>query len=209
MSVEYNKVFKGGVKIMVRKLKPKRKVKLKEYEELTEQEIQWFNEMEEIENDFEYEFGEKKQFNIIIPTKEDLDLNLDNAGTNKIENLDERLEIRINKLEKNIIKKLRNEGINVSDLIRNFILNLEEEYVNKNIKKIYDEERIKIEKLILELKSFLAAHRKTFISSKKCETEEDLQEVINERYFYKYKIKDIKNKIFQKEKFIEKYKSFL
>lgn len=193
---------------MVRKLK-KKEEKFKRYSDPAGYDFD--------DEDFdEIKFGET--FTPRKPIKSDLQEVFSPGEHRKIELLTHRYELRLTELEKEIITSLKNEGINVSEELRKSLLRLNKSLVKSKIEPLYLEKLVRLEfleKEIKELKKDIIIEKyKNYYCAKQgdgynySDDEEEIQEMINERYAMKYKLDDLKREYKQVRKFIDKYAEF-
>lgn len=202
--------------LMIKELKQESKIL--EYEKtLNEIYNSIFNDSDDIFlNDFLKDIHiEKKELkrktylpNIHQPIKSEL-MDIKNTNEFKLEKLTERFELRLTKIEKDIIKISHNNGINVSDEIRKFILSLNKEYVKLSIENEFylNTERLSIvNKNIEDLK---IKYADTFIEkSDYIQTKDYIQNMINERYKIKFTLKEFIMEKKQLDKFLKKYNDY-
>lgn len=152
------------------------------------------------------------------PIKSDLQKVLSPGEHRKVEILTHRYELRITELEKEVIRSLKNKGINVSEELRKSLLRLNKSLVKEKTEQLYLEkiERFKLlEKEIEELEREIRIEKyENYYSAKQgdgynySDDEEEIQEMINERYAMKYRLDDLKREYKQIKKFIDKYAEF-
>lgn len=166
---------------MVRKLK-------KHKEDLQENLMKLVKEIEDFEDDEieEKTYSKFEPFEIDIPLKSDLLEPLNSGQGNKIEKLTERFDIRITALEKEILKNLKENGINVSEEIRKMILKLNESLVRSKIKDKYIKYADELENNLILIENLKINYLE--IKYLRGKTQEEAQELVNSRYKIKYEL---------------------
>lgn len=174
---------------MVRKIKKKIREAIEEYDFYEDGFL-------DLENNFE-------RFDVEIPLKSDLVEVYKKGQANKIEKLTERFEIRLTKLEKEILIGLKKQGINISEVLRKSILKLNESFSREKIEadfKKYEEEH---QTLVRKLEEKLKEYKK--IKTLRGETKEEAQEFVNQRYLLKYEMMNLIQRGRHLEIYLKKY----
>lgn len=169
---------------MVRKLK-RHKEDLQENLMKLVKEIEDFED-DEIEESEEKSYSKFEPFEIDIPLKSDLLEPMNSGQGNKIEKLTERFDIRITTLEKEILKNLKENGINVSEEIRKMILKLNESLVSSKIKDKYIKCANELENNLILIENLKINYLE--IKYLRGKTQEEAQELVNRRYKIKYEL---------------------
>lgn len=183
---------------MVRKLKRKIRERVFEVVDVDEN----FNEIGKsyIEN-----FDSLEDFEIYKLPKSEL-LGVENFKGEKIEKLTERFELRLSKTEKLIVEDLKQKGINVSEEIRKFILNLEVDFVKKLNREKYVELKKKYKQVLTDQTELILEKDK--LNYLRGDTKEEAQFLVDMRLKFKYRIDNLER---QKEKlkdYLKKYEEF-
>lgn len=178
---------------MVRKIKKKVKEVIEEFNDFYDDEFL------DLENNFE----RFEKFDVEIPLKSDLVEVYEKGQANKIEKLTERFEIRLTRLEKEILMELKNQGINISEELRKSILKLNKSFSKEKIEADfikYEEEHLI---LVRELEAKTKEYKK--IKTLRGTTEEEAQELVDKRYLLKYEIINIIQRAKHLENYLNKY----
>ncbi|MGL5255336.1 MAG: hypothetical protein ACRC9L_10145, partial [Brevinema sp.] len=130
---------------MVRKLKNKQVSNNKNYGDPSG--YKFDEELEELEKK-KY----KKEFIPVKPIKSDLQEVMAYGEHRKVEVLNQRYELRITELEKELISDLKNKGINVSEELRKSLLRLNKSFVVEKIEPLYFEKVVRMNYLSEEIK---------------------------------------------------------
>lgn len=155
-------------------------------------------------NEESFDDFDLNKFNINKPLKSDLVETYECGQGNKIEKLTERFEIRLTKLEKEILDGLKAEGINISYELRKSILKLNKSFSRNKIEPDY----IKFEEEYLILIEDLKEKKREYKKIKKLRgaTQEEAQHLVNERYLLKYEIINLVQRATHLENYLNKYK---
>lgn len=163
--------------------------------------------IEEFNNFYDDEFSDLEnkfeKFDVEIPLKSALVEVYEKGQANKIEKLTERFEIRLTKLEKEILMELKNQGINISEELRKSILKLNKSFSKEKVEADfikYEEEHLI---LIRELEKKIKEYKK--IKTLRGKTEEEAQKLVNKRYLLKYEIINIVQRAKHLENYLNKY----
>lgn len=183
---------------MVRKLKRRIRERVFEVVDVDEK----FNEIGE---SYIEDFDELEKFKIYKLPKSKL-LGVENLKGEKIEKLTERFELRLSKTEKLIVEDLKQKGINVSEEIRKYILNLEVDLAKRLNKEKYVELKKKYKEVLVDQTELLLEKDK--LNYLRGNTKEEAQSLVDWRLKLKYRIDDLER---QKEKlkdYLKKYEEF-
>lgn len=196
---------------MVRKLKNKQVTNNKNYGDPSG--YKFDEELEELEKQ-KY----KKDFVPVKPIKSDLQEVMGYGEHRKVEILNQRYELRITELEKELISDLKNKGINVSEELRKSLLRLNKSFVVERIEPLYFEKVVRLNYLSEEIKTLSETIMLEKYQNYTCvrtgegysysNNEDEIQEMINERYAMKYKFEDLQREYIQVKKFVDKYAEF-
>ena len=196
---------------MVRKLKNKQVTNNKNYGDPSG--YKFDEELEELE-----EQKYKKDFVPVKPIKSDLQEVMGYGEHRKVEILNQRYELRITELEKELISDLKNKGINVSEELRKSLLRLNKSFVVERIEPLYFEKVVRLNYLSEEIKTLsetiMLEKYQNYTGVRTVEgysysnNEDEIQEMINERYAMKYKFEDLQREYIQVKKFVDKYAEF-
>lgn len=196
---------------MVRKLKNKQVTNNKNYGDPSG--YKFDEELEELE-----EQKYKKDFVPVKPIKSDLQEVMGYGEHRKVEVLNQRYELRITELEKELISDLKNKGINVSEELRKSLLRLNKSFVVERIEPLYFEKVVRLNYLSEEIKTLSETIMLEKYQNYTCvrtgegysysNNEDEIQEMINERYAMKYKLEDLQREYIQVKKFVDKYAEF-
>lgn len=196
---------------MVRKLKNKQVTNNKNYGDPSG--YKFDEELEELEKQ-KY----KKDFVPVKPIKSDLQEVMGYGEHRKVEILNQRYELRITELEKELISDLKNKGINVSEELRKSLLRLNKSFVVERIEPLYFEKVVRMNYLSEEIKTLSETIMLEKYQNYTCvrtgegysysNNEDEIQEMINERYAMKYELEDLQREYIQVKKFVDKYAEF-
>lgn len=196
---------------MVRKLKNKQVTNNKNYGDPSG--YKFDEELEELE-----EQKYKKDFVPVKPIKSDLQEVMGYGEHRKVEILNQRYELRITELEKELISDLKNKGINVSEELRKSLLRLNKSFVVERIEPLYFEKVVRMNYLSEEIKTLSETIMLEKYQNYTCvrtgegysysNNEDEIQEMINERYAMKYELEDLQREYIQVKKFVDKYAEF-
>lgn len=196
---------------MVRKLKNKQVTSNKNYGDPSG--YKFDEELEELE-----EQKYKKDFVPVKPIKSDLQEVMGYGEHRKVEVLNQRYELRITELEKELISNLKNKGINVSEELRKSLLRLNKSFVVERIEPLYFEKVVRLNYLSEEIKTLSETIMLEKYQNYTCvrtgegysysNNEDEIQEMINERYAMKYELEDLQREYIQVKKFVDKYAEF-
>ena len=196
---------------MVRKLKNKQVTNNKNYGDPSGYKFD-----EELEGLEEQKY--KKDFVPVKPIKSDLQEVMGYGEHRKVEILNQRYELRITELEKELISDLKNKGINVSKELRKSLLRLNKNFVVERIEPLYFEKVVRLNYLSEEIKTLSETIMLEKYQNYTCirteegysysNNEDEIQEMINERYAMKYELEDLQSEYIQVKKFVDKYAEF-
>lgn len=196
---------------MVRKLKNKQVTNNKNYGDPSG--YKFDEQLEELEKQ-KY----KKDFVPVKPIKSDLQEVMAYGEHRKVEILNQRYELRITELEKELISDLKNKGINVSEELRKSLLRLNKSFVVERIEPLYFEKVVRLNYLSEEIKTLSETIMLEKYQNYTCvrtgegysysNNEDEIQEMINERYAMKYELEDLQREYIQVKKFVDKYAEF-
>ena len=196
---------------MVRKLKNKQVTNNKNYGDPSG--YKFDEELEKLE-----EQKYKKDFVPVKPIKSDLQEVMGYGEHRKVEVLNQRYELRITELEKGLISDLKNKGINVSEELRKSLLRLNKSFVVERIEPLYFEKVVRLNYLSEEIKTLSETIMLEKYQNYTCvrtgegysysNNEDEIQEMINERYAMKYELEDLQREYIQVKKFVDKYAEF-